>query len=250
MKLQSVLLASSLFFGLSGTAQSQENKAATGWVWGAGILIEETPYIGYDNRTLPIPIIGYNGEKFSFAGTTANYQLYKKGGLSMSLRLGAMVNGYDEDDSEIFTGMDDRDFSLALGGEITYVNQNWTLQLTSGHDILDRSGGYELNSSVSYNFELENFSIKPFVGARFQDSSYVDYYYGVSAEEATDLRNEYIGDSAVNSELGLTISTNKYLGGVFGLTIQNTWYDDSISDSPLTDTDSALSMRFRYTRFF
>lgn len=250
MKLHYALLASSLFIGLSGTAQSQESQTTTGWIWGAGVLIEETPYIGYDNRTLPIPIIGYYGEKFSFAGTTANYQLYKNGGLSMSLRLAAMVNGYDEDDSDVFAGMESRDFSLALGGEVTYVKQNWTLQLTSGHDILDRSGGYELRSSVSYNFELENFSINPFIGTRYQDSKYVDYYYGVSAEEATDLRNEHVGDSAVNSELGLTISTNKYLGGVFGLTIQNTWYDDSISDSPLTDADSALSMRLRYTRFF
>ena len=92
--------------------------------------------------------------------------------------------------------------------------------------------------------------IEPSVGVTFQDNHYVDYYYGVTAAEATTTRAAYKGDSAVNTELALAVSTPIFWGGMTRFQIGATFYDDSISDSPLTDSDSAFNAMLMFSRFF
>ena len=72
----------------------------------------------------------------------------------------------------------------------------------------------------------------------------------MNPEEATDFRSAYEGESALNTELQLAISTTRFLSGMTRLQITSTFYDDSISDSPLTDDDMALSAMLVFTRMF
>ena len=92
--------------------------------------------------------------------------------------------------------------------------------------------------------------IEPNIGLSYLDSRHVDYYYGVEADEATASRPAYAADSAVNTSLGVKLMTTALLGGITRIVVENTWYDSSIDDSPLTDEDSALSIFVTFSKFF
>ena len=145
---------------------------------------------------------------------------------------------------------DDRDFSYAAGVGLNYNPGSWVYSLSTNADILGKFDGYQASARIGKRFRINNFMIEPSIGVNYQDSNYVDYYYGVRPEEATAFRSAYNGDSALNTEVRVAISTRQFLGGMTRLEVGATFFDDSISDSPLTDDDTALNAMLVYTRFF
>tara|TARA_A200000113_G_scaffold222208_1_gene235403 strand:+ start:437 stop:1234 length:798 start_codon:yes stop_codon:yes gene_type:complete len=244
------LSASLLFPTFVSAQQPPQNQQPQGWMWGFGIAVSQDVYTDFDNRIVPIPIIGYTGEKLRVYGPFVSYELYRDSGFSLDAQLVPVFAGYEEDDSSVFTGMEDRDFSYAAGFGFNYNTGSWVYSLSTNADILGKFDGYQASASIGKRFRIDNFMIEPSVGVNYQDSNYVDYYYGVRPEEATAFRNAYNGDSALNTEVRVAVSTRQFLGGMTRLEIGATFFDDSISDSPLTDDDTALSAMLVYTRFF
>ncbi len=238
----------SLVFAHFSTAQVPQQPQ--GWLWGVGVSASQDVYTDFDNRVIPIPLIGYAGERLRVFGPFVSYQLYSDKGVSVDAQLVPVFAGYEEDDSAVFRGMDDRDFSYAAGVGLNYSHKGWTYSLNTNADILGKFDGYQGTARIGRAFRVNNFVIEPALSFTYQDSHYVDYYYGVKPEEATDFRSAYEGESALNTELQLAISTTRFLSGMTRLQITSTFYDDSISDSPLTDDDMALSAMLVFTRMF
>lgn len=229
---------------------AQAPQQPQGWMWGFGVAASQDVYTDFDNRVVPIPIIGYAGERLRIYGPFVRYQLLQEGAVSVDAQLVPVFAGFEEDDSFIFEGMEDRDFSYAAGVALNYNWQGWTYSLSTNADILGKFDGYQASFRLGKPFRFDGYMIEPSLGVTFQDENYVDYYYGVRPEEATNFRAFYEGESAVNTELRLAISTRQFLGGMTRLEFGATFFDDSISDSPLTDDDTALSAMFVYTRMF
>ena len=251
MKTASLALVASLSLStLCTNAYAQMPQQPQGWMWGLGVVASQDVYTDFDNRIVPIPIFGYAGERLRIYGPFASYQLHQEGRLSIEAQLVPVFAGFEEDDSFIFAGMDDRDFSYAAGVALNYNWQGWTYSLSTNADILGKFDGYQAALRIGKPFRFDGFMVEPSLGVTFQDENYVDYYYGVRPEEATNFRAFYEGDSAINTELRVAISTRQFLGGMTRLEFGATFFDDSISDSPLTDDDTALSAMFVYTRMF
>ncbi|WP_334036560.1 MipA/OmpV family protein [Alteromonas macleodii] len=231
-------------------AQQAGAQQPQGWMWGFGVAASQDVYTDFDNRVVPIPIIGYTGEKLRVYGPFIGYELFRERGFTLDAQLVPIFAGYEEDDSTVFTGMDDRDFSYAAGVGLNYNTGSWVYSLSTNADILGKFDGYQASARIGKRFRINNFMIEPSIGINYQDSNYVDYYYGVRPEEATAFRSAYYGDSALNTEVRVAISTRQFLGGMTRLEVGATFFDDSISDSPLTDDDTALNAMLVYTRFF
>ncbi len=238
-----------LTFSTASFAQSP-NNSPQGWMWGVGVAASQDVYTDFDNRIVPIPIIGYVGERLRVYGPFVGYQLLQDDGFTLDAQLVPIFAGYEEDDSAVFNGMEDRDFSFGAGLSLRYAKNGWTYELASNADILGTFNGYQATASIGKAFRTGPFVIEPSVGVTFQDNHYVDYYYGVTASEATATRAAYTSDSAVNTELALAVSTPIFWGGMTRFQIGATFYDDSISDSPLTDSDSAFNAMLMFSRFF
>jgi len=41
-----------------------------------------------------------------------------------------------------------------------------------------------------------------------------------------------------------------WFGGLTRISVENTWFDSAISDSPLTDADSSLGIYIAFSKFF
>jgi outer membrane protein len=254
-KQQGFACLTALLLSVNAAAQGNEGQNRRqveqyGWLYGIGIALDQGIYKDFDTRVLPLPLIGYRSENLTVFGPFVNYHFYRQAGFEFSARLVPVFEGYDESDSPVFAGMQDRDFSLALGLGASYQQGDLKFEVTASRDVLNRSDGYEAGFSVSKVFRYGPVFIEPSASIKYQDSHYIDYYYGVQTSEATTSRAQYTGQSALNKAIGISFMTPIFFEGMTRLSIENTWYDDAIADSPLTDSDSSIRVMMSYSRFF
>jgi len=229
---------------------ARERIEPEGFLYGIGLAVKREIYKDYDQRVTLLPVLGYRGEKLSVFGPFVSYVMLQSGDVEFSIQAKPRFEGYDDSDSDVFDGMDERKSSLDLGFGIEYARDDWKLELSSLHDALGRSNGSELSAGLSKVFRSGSFFIEPGIGLSYLDSDYVDYYYGVKSSEVTSFRPRYKGNDAVNKNLGITVTTAAFFDGLARFGFEHTWYDSDISDSPLTDEDTSLSFFFSYSRFF
>lgn len=230
--------------------QKAKKSQQSGFLYGAALGIQREIYKDFDRRVVFFPIIGYSGEKLQVYGPFVSYSLIRKGIFEFLAQAKPRFAGYDESDSDVFEGMEDRKPSLDFGLGLNYEKDHWKIEVSSLHDVLDRSNGTELSTKIGKTFRVGPVFVEPAIGLSYLDSNFVGYYYGVEASEANGNRPEYDGDSAINTTLGVTFSTSVFLGGFTRFGIENDWLDSSLIDSPLTDTDTNLRIFLSFTKFF
>jgi outer membrane protein len=245
-----LVLATVLLSPTTFAAQERPESPPQGFLYGVGVGINQEIYQGYKRRVIPLPLIGYRGEKLSVYGPFVSYQLLQAGNLSFSAKLAPRFAGFDDSDSDVFIGMAKRKTSLDAGVGLQYQLAAWTVEAETLADVLGNSNGYESKIKLSYGLRFGPLQLSPSVGASYLSDKLVDYYYGVRPEEATLNRAAYQADSTVNYHTGLALSTPILFGGMTRLAIEHHWYGSSIGDSPLTDRDTGFSVILSWSRFF
>jgi outer membrane protein len=252
LKLSLILLLCSVSTHLLASESFDDKKSSkqTGFLYGVGIALNQEIYQGYDKRIIPLPIIGYQGEKIKILGPFISYHLASIENVDISLMASPIFQGFDASDSKVFAGMADRDSSLAAGLGLNYKNEQWKLDFSATHDILNTSNGHLLNASLAHVFNKGPIFIEPSLSVSYQDSNYIDYYYGVKDNEVTVSRSAFTGKGAVNKSIGLSISTPIFFDGFTRLATQYTRYDSSITNSPLVDKNYSFSVTLLFSRFW
>ncbi|GAB2913225.1 MipA/OmpV family protein [Rheinheimera gaetbuli] len=250
MKVCGYVLAAVLSAALCSATATAQQAAPQGFLYGVGIGVNQEIYRGYNNRTIPLPIVGYRDDRLSVYGPFASYKLLDFGNISVSAKLAPRFAGFDESDSSVFAGMAKRKSSLDGGFAVQLRQQDWLLEADTVFDLLGNSNGRESKLAVSYSYRTGPVVIEPKFGISYSDSKLVNYYYGVRADEATAQRAAYKAGGAVNYNAGFSLSTPVFFGGMTRLGIEHHWYGSSISDSPLTDRDSGLSAFLSWSTFF
>lgn len=237
---------------LSTAAFAQQNRSAEppqGFLYGVGVGVNQEIYRGYKRRVIPLPLVGYRGEKLSVYGPFVSYELAQANGVSLSAKLAPRFAGYDDGDSDVFVGMK-RKSSLDAGFGLQYRIDNWTLDTEVLSDVLGNSNGQEAKLKFSYGLRFGPLQVSPEVGVSYSSSKLVNYYYGVQPNEAIAQRPAYRASAAVNYHTGVAFSTPILFGGMTRLGVQYHWYDNNIANSPLTDRDSGVSAFLAWSRFF
>ncbi|WP_404394028.1 MipA/OmpV family protein [Pseudoalteromonas phenolica] len=221
-----------------------------GYLYGIGLGLSQEIYKGYNRRVIPLPILGYRGEKLSVYGPFVSYELLELGDVELEVQASPRFQGFDESDSDIFLGMEERDFSMDLGAYLKYERDNWKLSVGFLRDIFNKSDGLELKAKIAKAYKFGPIFFEPNLSISHLDKNHVDYYYGVRDFEVTQSRALYQGDSAINQSIGFSVSTPIFFGGFTQLAIDYTMFDSSITDSPLVERDNNLSMRLLFSKFF
>lgn len=227
---------------------TEESKGQ--WSWGLGVFSSPDIYRDASPRTIPVPIIAYNSERLHIFGPFVAYDLYRHDKLTASLRLKPVFAGYDESDSPVFDGMDDRTFSLAGGAGLEYMPSFLKFRLSAEHDVLGINNGYESLAGVSLRLPLKGVLIEPGIALNYQSSNYVNYYYGVETSEAREGRPAYSPSGVLNQDFSVALATRKLFGGMTRFQITYTQYGDEIADSPLTDRDDSLGLSLTFGKTF
>lgn len=244
-----VLFVAGLCLGVPGYAEyygegewSDENiDDFEGWVLGVGAAYVTSPYEDVDGEVWPVPIVFGRHKRFYIDGTSAGFifKEFEEPNLDFSAVLEPRLMGYDDDDSDILAGMEDRDWSLDGGLRARFSNEYFRLSLTGVADLTGNHEGYEFNAFISKT--LFNGFITPRFGIKWQSEDLVDYYYGVPASEATATRLEYIGSSTVNIVGGVIVAVPLTENWIAGALFQYEHLGSDIEDSPIVDEDGVFT---------
>ncbi|MBL0917761.1 MAG: MipA/OmpV family protein [Hydrogenophaga sp.] len=239
---------------LSLPALAQEDTQSS-WGLGVGVSSGQTAYRGVDRDNAGFPLIQYENRYVEVFGPRVGLKLpgwrisdsqQLKFSLVGQYDLGG---GYDAGDSPVFSGMAERKRSFWLGGKVEWENALVNVSAELLGDASGHSEGRLFSLGLDRTWRVgQQWMLTPRVVATWQDSKYVDYYYGVRADEATAGRSAYRGESGVNAEVGLRamymIDRNQSVFADVGVSRLNS----SIRNSPLVDrsTENHLFLGYLY----
>lgn len=251
MKITSTLTLAGTALALfaSQAIQADEFSASTGKrpiTVGVGALYKDKPYKDYDNddKTNPVPVILYEGENFFVRGGSLGWKFVDSNGLELSLLGQVLADGYDSSDSDYLSGMDDRDTSFGVGGQVIWNPEALGLKLSAVTDVTDNSDGQQVVGEVFYKYRTGAWMLQPSAGFIWQSSDYNDYYYGVKNKEANNAigRTAYSADDDFNYRLGAAaIYQEKTSPWLYAAGLRYTFFGDEIKDSSIVDEDEELS---------
>lgn len=224
--------------------------ADQGFLYGFGAGVNQEIYRGYSSRTIPLPILGYHGEKLSVYGPFISYKLLEQDNITLSTKLAPRFAGFDESDSSFFTGMAKRKDSLDGGIGIQLRQDGWLLEADTMFDLLGNSNGLESKLEVGYSYPAIVMIIEPKFSISYSNGKLISYYYSVSPLEATAERAVYKASGTFNYSAGVSLITPLFFRGITRLGIEHRWYGRSISNSPLTDRDSRWSATLSWSTLF
>jgi outer membrane protein len=161
--------------------------------------------------------------------------------------------GYDADDADSLSGMDNRDISLDGGVQLKWVIQQvegLSVNIGATTDLMSKHEGQEVTLAGKKVFKGKIYQIIPEAGVKWQSSDLVDYYYGVRDSEVASGRPAYEPDSVIDpfvaSRLYLGLSENWILISRVGYEFLGA----EIQDSPIVDKDGIFSMLIGVARRF
>ncbi|MDR6981936.1 outer membrane protein [Rheinheimera pacifica] len=235
-------------------AAQQQDDGSSSWGLGLAVVSSQKAYTDIDRKTRVLPILSYENRYIRLAGPELavklpGYQFSESNNINFSILGKYDFTDYKQSDAPILNGMEDRDGGFWAGFKAEWQN---SLVDISAEYVTEVSGDSE---GSAFNFGLErtwhfkqHFMFTPRVVVSLLDKKYVDYYYGVRANEVTVGRAYYQGESAVNIEVGARggyMFKQKHL--VF-LDVSVTSLASEIKDSPLVDssTENRVMLGYMY----
>ncbi|MBX2836778.1 MAG: MipA/OmpV family protein [Gammaproteobacteria bacterium] len=153
--------------------------------------------------------------------------------------------GYESDDAEVFSGMEDRHPVWGVGARFTASTDIGRLRTSVFHnpiddkDVKDADSGSSADLEYGYPLKVGSYQVTPIIGMRWMSEEVTDFLYGVSATETTLTRTQYQGEDATVGYAGIEaegmMSQNIRLSG--GLRLES--LPREIEDSPLVSEDTA-----------
>ncbi|MEJ2515310.1 MAG: MipA/OmpV family protein [Gammaproteobacteria bacterium] len=205
---------------------------------GGGELIDRRLYISDGNRHKAdvVPLYLYEGKRLFAHGTTAGIHLLDSESLALDL-LGRYRLTWFEPADENIDGLLERQRTLDAGISATWrggwgeLNGKWLA------DTLGRHDGQTAELNYRFPFDLGRWSITPWASWEWQSSALTRYYFGVTPgeSEASGFAAYRPGD-AYNIGWGVNASYPLTENIQFFANAGQTWLDDEIGDSPITDT--------------
>lgn len=220
--------------------------------FGVGTAISQSPYQGVKNDPLPFPMVTYHTDTFYIQALEIGYKLVNFDMLKINAIINPVFRHLDPDDSPYLTGMDKRDRTIDGGVKIALkLIPLVTLSAKAMHDTLSVHEGYrrELKANILVPFS-KSFIIMLSHGKQKYSSDYINYYFGVKANESTISRNEYIPTSSEITSTGVNFIYNITDKWGTNLAITKSKLGDEIKNSPIVNKDETtnyfLSLTYKF----
>lgn len=227
-----------LLFTLSAPLAAADVSLGLAAAW------QSSPYKGHDDSFLPIPLLNIEGERFYLHGPDLGVHLLKSDHQSLSFGLaysGLSFDGDDTDDARL-KKLESRDPSADAYLHYALRGDYGRAGLRLFHDILGKSGGAAAEAYYKYPISLEAVNITPGAGLRWDSEDVLDYYYGVSANEARRSGlNEYTAEAGLSPFVSLEMSwqfTERW-GVIAAQRLQ--FLSREAEDSPMVDSGQVFS---------
>ena len=213
---------------------------------GAGVWVEQSPYVGGDRRVEVLPLLFVQMGRFYLRGPTLGVYLY--GGDALSVSAGVSLDFADtrRGDSPQLADMAELDDVLLGEIEVSYEADWGELDLELAADISGTHDGYVAGLSYGYPLQIGRWEIEPEAGVEWRSAKVNRHYYGVGAAEVLPSRPLYEPDAGVVYELGVTLTYPFAERHALSLVAGAERFSSEVSDSPIVERDSVASVGVSY----
>lgn len=211
---------------------------------GISAVYNQNIYSGVDSQVLPFPLLNFTYNNFFLQNITAGYHAYTNDYVQASLILAPNFQGYNADDSDELSGMNDAEPSLNAGGRLMLKTKPIVTTLSAVHDISGRTAGNTASAKFSTGLPLmdKRLVLSPSVTFAYQDSNVVNYYYGVGNSEATATRSAYSPGGTINTTAGLVAMYKLSQHWQTNFTYMFTKFGNEIADSPIVSRSTSSTV--------
>jgi outer membrane scaffolding protein for murein synthesis (MipA/OmpV family) len=230
-------------------AQVEAAGPRSQWGLGLGVGYERKLYRDFDNEAKALPLVLYESRWLSVFGPKLDVKLPIGGPVSLRLRVRYAGDGYEAEDSPYLAGMAERKGGVWVGAAAIWKNDVANVAA----EALSATGdaeGKRFKLEVNRDFRAGAVTITPRIAADWYDSKYVDYYYGVRADEARAGRARYIGDSAGAVEVGVRFGYALRQRHRFFVDVSASRSGSAIKDSPLVERATEAGVKLGYLYAF
>ena len=244
-------------------SQAQEGESRTdGWGVGVGVSIRSTLYAGEENRTLPFPLVNYEGERYYVKGPVIGYKFIDNASFTLNGFVAARFDGVDAKDfgrSALASRginrdlLEDRDMAADIGASAVFkTDAAGEFEIDLRADATNTSDGYQASLDYRYPFQAGPVRLIPSIGVVALSDKLANYYYGTLPKEVARGVVDYRPGSAIITRAGFTAILPTSPRWAFIAIVSADAYPDEITDSPLIDagTDIVPSMFLGVIRIF
>ena len=245
---------------LAAQEQPGEGEQGSSWGLGIGLMSQQKAYTDMDRDNKVIPFISYENEYIEVLGPNLKVKLpglafSESNQLNFNLLGSYDFSDNDPNDTPILSGMEERKGGFWAGAQAQWQNDFVNVSLELLTEVAGDSEGskFELTFERTWHF-AQSYLLTPRLVLSRVDKKYVDYYYGVRADEVvpasatTTGRAFYQGEAALNTEFGVMGMYMIDPQQMILLDVSVTSLADEIKDSPLVDssTESQLLLGYIY----
>jgi len=176
---------------------------------------------------------------FSFYVRDGDFGLRKT--LANGWQLGGVAKvqtlGYGTGDSPALDGMSRRDWTIQAGANAGRQFGPIRLDLMAQTDILDVHNGQEYTLKLALPFRWQSWQLVPQFDALYQSADLVNYYFGVTADEARPGRPAYSPGGGTTLSGSVNLSWRIHPKWYLTASAQLDFLPDVITDSPIVSRD-------------
>ncbi len=218
---------------LSLNAENEKQKLTVG----LGGYIQSQPYKGVDDFILPSPVIFYDDGLFYIRWSRAGIYFLgdKQDDFAWGFSITTQPRTYGYEKNEI-KGMNERETTWEGGLAFSAKTDKAYIEIMALTDVLDRYDSWMIKTEIGYDLEAGDFSFYPSVIIGYQSDEFINYYYGVTAEEVVSS-----GHSKYTPNGGFQVGVQTYIKYPFTdafsalVNVRADRIPNSAANSPLVD---------------
>ncbi|MFM2480373.1 MipA/OmpV family protein [Celerinatantimonas sp. YJH-8] len=204
-----------------------------------------SPYKGVDSKGFVMPLISADSQYLYLHTTQGGIHLYRPN-QQFQINLFAEYSGTEfkphDSDNHQMRLLDHRKPSVYSGLGITFNTGAGRMQASVMYDVFSHSNGWISKIGYAYPIQQGALTLIPSLSVQYNSKHQNQYYYGISSGEATRSGlSSYQADGGLFPTIGLTARYHITQNWIAQLNGQYTFYNNDITDSPMVDSDYALS---------
>ncbi len=218
---------------------------------GVGAFVQNRAY--GDTQTIPALLINYENHYIYLHGADADLKLPWISSAQVQFAVRAnygIEDGYKNSDTAILHGMKERKSSFWLGGAVDWNTDLATVSLEWLKDASSYSQGQKAEINISKAIMYKGLLFTPRIVGTWLSDDTVNYYYGVTAAEATLSRRAYKGESAFNVQAGLNVALPITANQTVLFDVGVTSLGGNIKDSPIVKKSVVTGVGIGYSYQF
>jgi outer membrane protein len=208
---------------------------------GVSISTSQSPYLGTTHSKWAYPFLtsfrhsAFTDDWLLLQGENIGFRYVTKNDWEFGLLGRTQLLGLDFSENDDLLGLDEREWAIEAGPVVGWRGLPVHIQFRSYWELPNRHDGTTSEFEFSLPWEYRRGYVVPAVTFTHLSHDYSNYYFGVSADEASAAHPEYQPGSAINTEVGISLGFELGSHWLLQTRLGVEFLDSAVRNSSLVD---------------